>query len=395
MPLKRIVVVGNGIAGLTAGDSLRAAGFDGELTIVGDERHAPYSRPALSKAALMDSEDMTSHQLPASTHEAREILGVSATRLDADRKVVHFDDGGDLPFDALVIATGSRARRLGTGDNAGRRDGELTLRNIEDALTLRRRLANRPSVVVIGGGALGMEIASGCLSAGCEVTLASHDRPLTRQLGPYLSEVFLAAARRRGLRLAPSRAVELRSAGGRSAGGRTLVVLADGSSIEADLVVSAVGDAPNTEWLASSGLLTNGRLEVDTRGRVRPDIIAAGDVAAFPTRHGIFRVPLWTSAIEQSKAAALALVRGNEAPELDFQPYFWTEQFGLSLKASGFLPLAGAPGFLEGDPDGGPALMRWSHGEGSGTAVAINKRIPVPKLRRLSGSAPAAASPAA
>ena len=140
---------------------------------------------------------------------------------------------------------------------------------------------------------------------------------------------------------------------------------------------------------------TNGRLEVDTRGRVRPDIIAAGDVAAFPTRDGIVRVPLWTSAIEQSKAAALALVRGNEAPELDFQPYFWTEQFGLSLKASGFLPLAGAPEFLEGDPDGGPALMRWSHGEGSGTAVAINKRIPIPKLRRLSGSAPAAASPAA
>ena len=267
---------------------------------------------------------------------------------------------------------------------------KLTLRNLEDALTLRRRLANRPSVVVIGGGALGMEIASGCLSAGCEVTLVSQDRPLTRQLGPYLSDVFLAAARRHGLRLAPSRAVELRSTGG-----RTLVVLADGSTIEAELVVSAVGDAPNTEWLASSGLLTNGRLEVDTRGRVRPDIIAAGDVAAFPTKHGILRVPLWTSAIEQSKAAALALVRGDDAPELDFQPYFWTEQFGLSLKASGFLPLAGAPEFLEGDPDGGPALMRWAHEEGSCTAVAINKRIPIPKLRRLSDTAPAVASPAA
>ena len=137
---------------------------------------------------------MTSHQLPASTDEAQEVRGVSATGLDAERKVVHLDDGSGLPYDAVVIATGSRARRLGTGQtggNAGRCDGELTLRNLEDALTLRRRLTNRPSVVVIGGGALGMEIASGCLSVGCEVTLVAHDRPLTRQLGPYLSDVFL------------------------------------------------------------------------------------------------------------------------------------------------------------------------------------------------------------
>ena len=96
---------------------------------------------------------MISHQLPASTHEAHEILGVGATRLDADRKVVHLDDGSGLPYDAVVIATGSRARRLGTGVNAGRRAGELTLRNLEDALALRRRLADRPSVVVVGGGA--------------------------------------------------------------------------------------------------------------------------------------------------------------------------------------------------------------------------------------------------
>ena len=240
-----------------------------------------------------------------------------------------------------------------------------------------------------------MEIASGCLSVGCEVTLVARDRPLTKALGPYLSDVFLAAARGQGLRLAPSHAVELRSTGGLTAGGQTLVVLADGSTIAAELVVSAVGDAPNIEWLASSGLLANGRLEVDSRGRVRPDIIAAGDVAAFPTRRGLHRVPLWTSAIEQSKAAALALVRGDDAPQLDFQPYFWTEQFGLSLKASGFLPLAGAPEFLDGDPRHGPAIMRWSHRDGSGTAVAVNKRIPIPKLRRLSESAAALASPAA
>lgn len=387
MRMERIVVVGNGIAGLTAADSLRAAGFDGGLTIVGDEHHAPYSRPALSKAALLDAEDMTSHELPAASHEAQEILGVSAAGVDAGRKLVLLEDGTGLPYDGVVLATGSRARRLGTGGTAHR--NELTLRSIEDALTLRRRIADRPSVVVVGGGALGMEIASGCLSAGCEVTLVSRDRPLTAQLGPYLSEVFLSAALGAGLKLAPSRALSLQDNGG-----RVRVSLADGSDLEADLVVSAVGDVPNTEWLAASGVLTNGRLEVDTRGRVRPDIVAAGDVAAFPTARGIGRIPLWTSAIEQSKAAAVALLKGDEAPELDFQPYFWTEQFGLNLKASGFLPLAGQPELLEGDPHAGPALMRWQHADGTGTAVGLNYRIPIPKLRRLA-KAPAAVAPSA
>ena len=382
--LERIVVVGNGIAGLTASDSLRAAGFDGELTIVGDEHHAPYSRPALSKAALLDAEEMTSHQLPASTHEARELLGIRALQLDADVKTVVLDDGSILPYDGLVIASGSRARRLTCADPAARRH-ELTLRTLEDALELRRRIANKPSVVVVGGGALGMEIASGCLAAGCEVTLASHHQPMAQQLGPHLSEVFLTAGLSHGLKFAPSRAVGLRDAAGR----RPLVELADGSMLAADLVVSAIGDIPNTGWLADSGLLTGGRLEVDSRGRVRPDIVAAGDVAAFPTARGIARIPLWTSAIEQSKTAALALLKGDDSPELDFTPYFWTEQFGFSLKAIGHLPLDGAPEFLEGGPDGGPALMRWAHPDGTGTAVALNYRIPIPKLRRLANPAPA------
>jgi NADPH-dependent 2,4-dienoyl-CoA reductase/sulfur reductase-like enzyme len=383
--LGRIVVVGNGIAGLTAGDSLRAAGFDGELAVIGDERHAPYSRPALSKAALLDGEEMTSHHLPAPTHDAVEILGVRASRLDVKRKVVHLADGTEVPYDAVVLATGSRARRLGAGDAR-----ELTLRTLEDALTLRQHLTHKPSVIVLGGGALGMEIASGCVAAGCAVTLASRDRPLVRQLGTHLSNVFVSRARRSGLTVASSPAVELRHGDGHSR-----VVLADGSVLEAELVISAVGDAPNVEWLQSSGLLVDGALTVDSHGRVRPDIVAAGDVAAFPTAHGIRRVPLWTSAIEQSKVAASALLKGDDAPELDFVPYFWTEQFGLSLKASGSLPLEGSPELLEGNPDEDRALLRWSHSDGSGTAVALNYRIPIPKLRRLGAATPETVSPAA
>ena len=383
--MQRIVVVGNGIAGLTACDSLRAAGFDGELTVVGAEHHAPYSRPALSKAALLEGGTMTAHQLPAPEHAATEILGVSAVRLDAARKLVQLNDGTQVPYDGLVIATGSRPRRLSPGQPA-----ELTLRTLEDAAELRRRLATRPTVIVVGGGALGMEIASGCLASGCEVTLVAPEAPMVHQLGPHLSEVFTSAARRAGLTIVTAQAV-----GAWEDGGHSQVALADGFVLDAELVISAVGDVPNVEWLTGSGLLTDGRLEVDTRGRLRPDIVAAGDVAVLPTSRGVRRIPLWTSAIEQSRVAAAALLRGDDAPELELVPYFWTEQFGLTLKVSGHLPLAGAPEILAGDPLENSALLRWAHEDGTGTAVALNHRIPVPRLRRLSSAAPAAAPTAA
>lgn len=386
--LDRVVVVGNGIAGLTAADTLREAGFDGRLTILGDERHAPYSRPALSKAALLDSAEMTSHRLPAPSHGGEELLGATAARVDLDRRVVVLDDGEAVPFDGLVIATGSRARRLG-GDPAA----ELTLRSLDDAIALRRRLADRPAVAVLGGGPLGMELASGCLERGCEVVLVSPDPPLVHHLGAELSGLVGRAAERRGLRIAAATATGVRLRDGHPA-----VALADGTTLDAELVVTAVGDLPNVEWLASSGLLTGGALRVDARGRLTPEVVAAGDVATIRTPGGMRRLPLWTSAIEQARVAALALLRGDDAPELELRPYFWTEQFGLALKASGPLPPpAGAPEVIDGDPDGDDprALLRWARPDGSGTAVAINHRTPVPRLRRLASEGPTVESPAA
>ncbi|WAM11868.1 NAD(P)/FAD-dependent oxidoreductase [Rhodococcus sp. JS3073] len=367
---RRILVVGNGIAGQTACDSLRAAGFDGDLTIVGDEPRAAYSRPALSKALLVDG---GSHELAPPTHEATEVLGVAAVGLDVGARRVCLDDGSDLPYDGLVIATGSRARRLGGGDSV-----ELTLRTLDNALVLRERLAARPSVVVVGAGPLGMEIASAALSAGCEVTLVADGRPMLSHLGPCLSDAFTAAAVARGLTIVVGAAAGIDTARG--------LVLRDGSRVAADLLVSAIGDIPNTEWLATSGLMTGGRLEADSRGRIGPGIVAAGDVAAVPTRTGVRRIPLWSSAIEQAKVAALALLTGDEAPELDFDPYFWTEQFGLNLKATGHLPAAGEPEFLLGDSPHGPSVMRWTHDDGHGVAVAVNHRIPIPRLRRMASA---------
>lgn len=369
--MRRVVVVGNGIAGVTAADSLRDAGYDGELTLVGDEEHAAYSRPALSKALLRD--ELTAHVLPPPTHGATELRGVSALGLDTERRRVLLDGSEALPYDGLVVASGCRARRLGA---AGEHDDVLSLRSLDDAWRLRSRLADRPTVVVVGDGPLGMEIASGCLSAGCEVTLVSQGRPLALQLGAFLSDVVVSAARAHGLRIVTTAEARLGTRDGRSH-----VVLADGRRLEADLVVTAVGDLPNVEWLAASGLLREGRLEVDTRGRVRPDVVAAGDVAVVPTPFGVRRVPLWNSAIEQGKVAATALVHGDAVEPLESRPYFWTEQFGLSLKAVGHLPLEGTPQVVDGDVADLSAVLRW--GGGHPAAVALNVRMPIPRLRRL------------
>ncbi|MFJ4516583.1 NAD(P)/FAD-dependent oxidoreductase [Streptomyces sp. NPDC088816] len=373
---RRVVVVGNGIAGLTAADTLREAGFDGELTVVGDETHPAYSRPALSKALLLDGDGTSSHTLPPPGHGATELLGVRATGLDLDRRLVALDDGTALPYDRVVLATGSRARRLSELPD------EITLRGLDDALTLRRRLAGRPSVLVVGGGPLGMEIASGCLAAGCRVTLVSQGAPLADRLGPHLAGVFVAAARERGLTV-----VETGGARVEGCAGGARVVLDDGTVLDAEILLTAVGDVPNTEWLAGTGLVVNGAVPVDARGLARPEVAAVGDLAALPSPQGPRRIPLWSSAIEQAKAAARALVHGEEAPPLAFQPYFWTEQFGLSLKAVGHLPAAGEPAYADGEPGGGPALMTWSREDGSTTAVALNHRIPVPRLRRMTRAA--------
>lgn len=367
---RRILLVGNGIAGQTACDSLRTAGFDGSLTIVGDEPWTAYSRPALSKALLVDG---GSPELASPMHQATELLGVAAVGLDVESRRVHLDDGTNLPYDGLVIASGSRARRLGGVESA-----ELTLRTLDDAWVLRERLAAQPSVVVVGAGPLGMEIASAAIAARCQVTVVADGRPMLSHLGQHLSEAFTATAIAQGLTIVDGSAARIDGPRG--------VILRDGSRIEAELIVTAIGDIPNTEWLATSGL-ADGRLEADSRGRIRPNIVAAGDVAAIPTRQGIRRIPLWSSAIEQAKVAAVALLSGDDAPELDLDPYFWTEQFGLNLKATGHLPVVGEPEFLVGERPEGPSVMRWTHDDGRGVAVAVNHRIAIPRLRRMASTA--------
>jgi 3-phenylpropionate/trans-cinnamate dioxygenase ferredoxin reductase subunit len=382
--MENILVVGNGIAGSTAASTLRDHGYRGRITIIGAEPHAPYSRPALSKSALQETGAFSSHLLPPADHDADVLLGVAATGLDLARRRLKLSDGSTRDFDGLIIASGIRPRKLRPD-----LDHERTFRNVEDAEALRKLLHAKARVAVIGAGVLGMELASACAAFGRSVTVICRGKPMQSSLGQFLADVVVGAATRRGVNIVSPHAVDVRDSA--SECGACEVVLADGSTVTADLVISAIGDMPNTDWLEDSGLLTNGELHVDSRGRLAANVVAAGDVAAIPCKQGHQRVALWTSAIEQAKVAAQSLLFGDAAPQLAYEQYFWTDQFGLALKACGPLPVTGEPEYTEGAPGTEPTLMRWRNADGSGTAVSINYRTSIAKLRALSRQSPASA----
>ncbi|WP_380280674.1 NAD(P)/FAD-dependent oxidoreductase [Kitasatospora purpeofusca] len=378
--MRRIVVVGGSIAALTAAGSLRAEGFDGSLVLLSEEAHPPYSRVPLSKGLRSGDALRDAVLLPEPGEGVELRTGARADSLDPARRVVTLADGAQVPYDGLVIASGARARRLGGA-------GELVVRTLDDVELLTARLAGARSVAVVGAGFLGMELASTCRGLGLDVTVIDRDPPLARLLGDWLAAFVVAAARERGVafRLAPEgvtplgpHAVRL----GRETGEA-------GETVQADVVVTAVGDLPNVEWLVGSGLPLDGGVVADGRCLVAPGIVAAGDVVARRTPDGrTRRTPHWTNAVEQGRAAAAALLHGEAARPYRPDPYFWTEQFGLDIKISGRLPAAGAPEVSAGSVEDRAALLRWRHADGA-TAVAVNHRLAVPRLRLLGALAPA------
>lgn len=379
--MKRIVIVGNGIAGTTASETLRAEGFDGELIVVGGENHNCYSRPALSKAALGSAgePDPAGLYLPEPIHGATQHLGIRATHLRPRERELVLADGRTLQFDGLVITTGARPHRFSDSPS------EFNLRTLDHAFALRKRLSERPSVTVLGGGALGMEVASGARGMGCEVTVVHRGTPMARQTGSFLGVLLTSRAKDRGVRFINDIARDVSQP---SSGGTALQVeLAEAGAITSPVVVTAVGDTPDTAWLDSSGLLDVGRLVTDDFGMVAPGIAAAGDAAWQRSASGLKRKPLWTTAIEQAKIAAQSLLNGPQA--VTNQPtYFWTEQFGVTVRMMGEVPGAGEPVVIDGDLSENRALLQWE----SGAVAALNYRIPIPKLRRMAVAQPAPAA---
>jgi NADPH-dependent 2,4-dienoyl-CoA reductase/sulfur reductase-like enzyme len=346
--MKRVVVVGASLAGLRTAEALRRSGFAGELTVVGEEPHAPYNRPPLTKTALRDGPDASALALPkADDLDVSWALGVTATGLDTTRREVLLGTGETLAFDGLVIAAGASARRL--PDDVGG-VGVHHVRTLDDATTLHRALAEPGlAVLVIGAGFLGSEVASTAASSGHRVTLVEATAgPMLGALGPEVSAYCARLHRRHGVDLRTSTTVvSLTPAAGRP--GASIAVLADErsgarSEVEADVVVAALGATPNTAWLRGSGIDIDGGVAtdhsltvLDTAGVPVPGIVAVGDVARVPQPllDGTpARVEHWATAVGHSGIAAATLL--DEQPAVPtVLPSFWTDQHGVQVRGLG------------------------------------------------------------
>ncbi|GII57610.1 pyridine nucleotide-disulfide oxidoreductase [Planotetraspora thailandica] len=341
----RIVIVGASLAGLRAAETLREEGFTGSLTVIGDEPHPPYDRPPLSKQVLLGRMAADAAALPMRRDpDAEWRLGVRATGLDPVGKQVLLADGESVTYDRLLIATGTRARPWRNADEAAL-DGVFTLRTRDDAGRLTERLAAGPRrVLVIGGGFTGSEIASACRERGIEVTLAERGPgPLVGALGGTLSMLAAGLQRAHGVDLRCGVTVTALRGNGRFTGAD----LSDGSRIDADVCVVAMGAVRNTEWLAEAGLAAGPRgvacdagcRAFNMYGIVTDDVFVAGDAARFP--HPLFEYQMlslehWGNAVTQAEVAAHNMVSPEPArrPHLAV-PVFWSSQFGLNIKSVG------------------------------------------------------------
>lgn len=328
--MNRIVVVGASAARLAAVETLRREGYDGALTLVGDEPHLPYDRPPLSKQLLSSEweEDRLSLRRPedlaALGLDLR--LGTPARGLDVHGRRVLLADGEALPYDGLVVATGVRPRRLPG-------EGAHVLRTLEDALTLRERLEPGRHLVVVGAGFLGAEAASVAWRLGARVTLLEPAAvPLAHAVGEDVGRVLAQAHRDRG--------VELRCGVGVTEVTEDGVRLADGGIVEADEVLVAIGSLPNTDWLGGSGLPVGDGVVCDEYLEAARGVYAAGDVARWynPLFGTAMRIEHRTNAAEQGMAAARNLLAapGARRPFAPV-PYFWSDQYDLKVQAYGFL----------------------------------------------------------
>ena len=341
---QRIVIVGASLAGLRAAQALRAGGHRGPLCLVGAESHMPYDRPPLSKQLLAGVGGHPDVALGAGDLEAQWLLGDAATQLDLAARTVHTASGRALPFDGLVIATGSVPRRLPDLEPA---DGIFQLRTVDDALALRGALARARSLVIVGAGFVGVEVASSARALGVGVEVVSLEAPLA-VAGAAASAVATALMTDAGVGLHVGRRVQRIAAEPRL----DSVILDDGTVLCADAVLVAVGAAPVVGWLEGSGLVLDDGVVCDPACRAlgAEGVVAAGDVACWPNaRFGgrLMRVEHWTNAGEQAAAAATSLLTGDP-PAYAPVPSFWSDHFGARLQSVGVPALADRFEIVEG-----------------------------------------------
>jgi len=362
---ERVVLIGGGLTTARAAESLREAGFDGEVVVLAEERRLPYERPPLSKGYLIGA-DPASVVYPHDAawyrdHDVDVRPGVRATAVDPSAHTVRTSgsDAEDEPlrYDRLLIATGSSPRRF-DGPGAGLR-GVHTLRRLPDSTRLRTAFrAGDRRVVVVGGGWIGLEAAAAAREYRNEVTVLVRGVPLASAIGPELGTMFQRMHEEHGVAVRTGTGVSaLRGEQGRVAG----VVLGTGEEVPADLVLFGIGATPNVELAASAGLTVDNGIVTDAAFRTSADdVYAAGDVAnSFNPRLGHWlRVDHWANALNGGALAGRSIA--GETVTYDDIPYFFTDQYDLGMEYSGYGELAaGAELVLRGDLDAREFIAFW------------------------------------
>ncbi|MDQ6753216.1 MAG: FAD-dependent oxidoreductase [Actinomycetota bacterium] len=409
--MQTVAIVGASLAGISAARALRSQGYGGRLVIVGDEPERPYDRPPLSKdflAGRITSGDL-SLETPEEDLDAEWLLGVAATRLDVQGRVLTLGDGTEVRFDAVVLATGSHARTL---PEVSGMHNVHTLRTVGDARRLREQLSAGRRLVVVGAGFIGAEVASTARSLGLDVTIIGADAvPLTAPLGAVMGAHIAGLHQAHGVRLICGARVESFALLDDAV---TAVRLADGREVPADVVVLGIGGVPNVGWLQGSGLDLADGIRCDAAGRTNVSgIVAVGDCAAWwDERSGVYsRLEHWTGALERPAVAAAALLADlsllagvtlladpellvdpallagftlrDGVPPLEAgaaagapvlkPPYFWSDQYGIRLQFAGTAQLADRVQIEAGDPADFSFLAVYYRGEEAVAVLGANQ----------------------
>ena len=350
---ENILVIGGGQAAAQATASLRLWGYEGGLRLIGDEEALPYQRPPLSKAYLkgeMDEERL--YFKPADWYEAQNVevsLNTRATAIDRSARMVALSDGASAPYDALLLATGSRPRPLPLAGATLK--GVHELRDLRDVDGLKSQVTTGKNMVIVGAGYIGLEAAAVARQLGANVTvLEMAPRVLARVTSPVMSEFYTQIHQKYGVNIMTNARLEtLDGEDGRIKS----ATLADGTSLPADIVLIGIGILPNQELAAEAGIACKNGILVDEDARTNdPRIFAAGDCTVRPLVHygRTGRLESVHNAIEQGKLAAAAIV-GRDRPKLDV-PWFWSDQYDVKLQIAGLSQDYDAH-VLRGEPSSG------------------------------------------
>ena len=367
------VIIGASVGGVRTAQALRAAGYAGEVVLVGAEAELPYDKPPLSKGVLVGAQRLD--DICLLTREAAERdrirlrLGRAAARLDPARSRVVLDDGAEIPYDDVVIATGAGARPSPWGTPKGLH----VLRSAADAVALRADLLRGGPVVVIGGGFIGAEVACAARALGRQITVVDPAPvPMSRVLGDEIGESVIALHHRNGVATRFGIGVETVT---ESASGLT-VNLTNGEVLAARTVVVGIGADPNVAWLTSAGLLIDDGVVCDEHGRAvgAPRVYAVGDVARWwdPGRAARIRVEHWTNAVEQAAVVAHNIVHPDDPRSHAPIEYVWSDQHDWKIQIVGHTAAARERAVI-GDTSAGPFAALYSDdGRRFSGAVVVN-----------------------